>query len=54
MLDPAELTQSGVKECLDALVGSGGGLLLYDQGLAGREALVAAGVQLAVATVFGL
>lgn len=50
MLDPAELTQSGVKECLDALVGSGGGLLLYDQGLAGREALVAAGVQLAVAS----
>lgn len=50
MLDPAELTQSGVKECLDALVGSGGGLLLYDQGLAGREALVAAGAQLAAAS----
>ncbi|THA57041.1 hypothetical protein E6P78_31605 [Streptomyces sp. A0958] len=35
---------------MDALVGSGGGLLLYDQGLAGREALVAAGAQLAVAS----
>lgn len=50
MLNTEELTQSGVKECLDALVGSGGGLLLYDQGLAGREALVAAGAQLAAAS----
>ncbi|MET7489522.1 hypothetical protein [Streptomyces sp. NPDC005538] len=48
MLNPAELGQSAVQECVDALVDSRGGLLLYDHGLAGREALLAAGAQLAV------
>lgn len=48
MLNPAELGQSAVQACVDALVDSRGGLLLYDHGLAGREALLAAGAQLAV------
>ncbi|MFJ9580928.1 hypothetical protein ACIRQF_31625 [Streptomyces sp. NPDC101191] len=47
MLNPAELEQSAVQESVDALVDSRGGLLLYDHGLAGREALLAAGAQLA-------
>ncbi|MGW6144439.1 hypothetical protein [Streptomyces sp. NPDC055140] len=47
MLNPAELEQSTVKACADALVDSRGGLLLYGHGLAGREALIAAGAQLA-------
>lgn len=47
MLNPAELEQSGVQACVDALVDSRGGLLLYEHGLAGREALLAAGAQLA-------
>ncbi|MFI6278087.1 hypothetical protein [Streptomyces sp. NPDC050988] len=50
MLNPAELEQSAVQACVDALVDSRGGLLLYDHGLAGREALLAAGAQLAVTT----
>ncbi|RNG37992.1 hypothetical protein [Streptomyces botrytidirepellens] len=52
MLSPSELEHSAVKECVDALVDSRGGLLLYGHGLAGREALVAAGAQLA--TTVGL
>ncbi|MEU7195545.1 hypothetical protein AB0B04_18745 [Streptomyces xinghaiensis] len=48
MLNPAELAQSAVQACVDALVDSQGGLLLYDHGLAGREALLAAGAQLAL------
>ncbi|MFF7953610.1 hypothetical protein [Streptomyces griseorubiginosus] len=47
MLNPAELEQSAVQASVDALVDSRGGLLLYDHGLAGREALLAAGAQLA-------
>jgi len=47
VLNPAELEQSAVQESVDALVDSRGGLLLYDHGLAGREALLAAGAQLA-------
>ncbi|MFJ5954052.1 hypothetical protein [Streptomyces noursei] len=47
MLNLAELEHSAVKACVDALVDSRGGLLLYDHGLAGREALIAAGAQLA-------
>ncbi|MFF1680775.1 hypothetical protein ACFVYG_32650 [Streptomyces sp. NPDC058256] len=50
MLNSDELAQGGVTECVDAVVGSGGGLLLYDQGLAGRETLLAAGAQLAIAS----
>jgi hypothetical protein len=48
VLDPAELGGSAVQACVDALVDGQGGLLLYDHGLAGREALLAAGAQLAV------
>lgn len=47
MLNPIELGQSAVQACVDALVDGQGGLLLYDHGLAGREALLAAGAQLA-------
>jgi hypothetical protein len=50
VLNPAELEQSAVQACVDALVDSRGGLLLYDHGLTGREALLAAGAQLAVTT----
>lgn len=48
VLNPVELAQSAVQACVDALVDSRGGLLLYDHGLAGREALLVASTQLAV------
>ncbi|MFD6334243.1 hypothetical protein ACFWGI_32310 [Streptomyces niveus] len=47
MLNSGELDQSAVNACVNALVDSRGGLLLYDHGLAGREAFIAAGAQLA-------
>ncbi|KUN81102.1 hypothetical protein AQJ66_24345 [Streptomyces bungoensis] len=48
MLNAAELEHSAVQACVDALVGTRVRLLLYDHGLAGREALLAAAARLAV------
>jgi hypothetical protein len=50
MLDADLLKHPVIRDCVDALVDGRGGLVVYGQGLGGRETLVAAGVRIAAAT----
>lgn len=50
MLDADPLKHSVIRDCVDALVDGRGGLVVYGQGLGGREVLVAAAVRIAAAT----
>lgn len=50
MLDASKLEHPLIRDCLDALVERRGGLVVYDQGMGGRETLVAASARIAAAT----
>ncbi|MEW2515951.1 hypothetical protein [Streptomyces sp. NPDC046870] len=50
MLDAERLTHPVIRDCVDALADGRGGLVVYEQGLGGRETLVAAAVRIAHAT----
>ncbi|MFI1855556.1 hypothetical protein [Streptomyces sp. NPDC020480] len=50
MLDADLLNHPVVRDCVDALVDGRGGLVVYGQGLGGRETLVAAAVRIATTT----
>ncbi|MFI2437129.1 hypothetical protein [Streptomyces sp. NPDC018693] len=50
MLDADLLKHPVIRECVDALVDGRGGLVVYEQGLGGRETLVAAAVRIAATT----
>lgn len=50
MLDADLLKHPVIRDCIDALVDGGGGLVVYGQGLGGRETLVASAVGIAAAS----
>ncbi|MEU7195537.1 hypothetical protein AB0B04_18695 [Streptomyces xinghaiensis] len=50
MLDASKLQHPLIRDCVDALVERRGGLVVYDQGMGGRETLVAASARIAAAT----
>lgn len=50
MLDAEVLKHPVIQTCVDALADGRGGLVVYEQGLGGRETLVAAAVRIAHAT----
>jgi hypothetical protein len=50
MLDADLLKHPVIRDCVDALVDGRGGLVVYGQGLGGRETLVAAAVGIAAAS----
>ncbi|MFF8401700.1 hypothetical protein ACF06P_08715 [Streptomyces sp. NPDC015684] len=50
MLDADLLKHPVIHDCVDALADGRGGLVVYEQGMGGRETLVAAAVRIAHAT----